>query len=100
MRFSVDPDGTEVGVIHELVDFSGKTVLEVGCGEGRMTWRYAERTASVLALDTNEEKIGHGIRNTPTALQSKVRFIVADITNASLELPQGPFDVAILSHSL
>lgn len=100
MRFSIDPEGTEIGVIHELVDFSGKTVLEVGCGDGRMTWRYADRVASVLALDTNEEKIERAIGNTPEALRSKVRFMVADITDAKLDLPQDAFEVAILSHSL
>lgn len=100
MRVSIDPEGTEIGVIHDLVDFSSKNVLEVGCGDGRMTWRYAERTASVLALDTNEEKIDVATRNTPESLRSKVRFLVADITDAELELPHDPFEVAILSHSL
>jgi ubiquinone/menaquinone biosynthesis C-methylase UbiE len=97
---SIDPEGNEIGVIHELVDFSNKTVLEVGCGNGRMTWRYAEQTASVLALDTNEERIEHAIRDTPEAFRSKVHFIVADITDPELELPQDAFEVAILSHSL
>ncbi|HEX9866522.1 MAG TPA: class I SAM-dependent methyltransferase [Acidimicrobiia bacterium] len=100
MTVSIDPEGTEIGVIHELVDVSGKAVLEVGCGDGRMTWRYAEQTASVLALDTNEEKIEDAIRNTPEALRSKVRFIVADITDAELDLLRDGFEVAILSHSL
>lgn len=100
MSFSTDPEGTEIAVIHELVDFSGKTLLEIGCGDGRMTWRYAEQTASVLALDTNQEKIERAIRNTPEALRSKVRFMVADITDPELALPQDAFEVAILSHSL
>lgn len=100
MSFSIDPEGTEIGVIHELVDFSGKSVLEVGCGDGRMTWRYAEQAASVMALDTNEEKVDKAIRNTPEALRPKVRFQVADITDAELELPEDHFEVAILSHSL
>ena len=100
MIVSIDPEGTEIGVIQKLVDFSNKTVLEVGCGDGRMTWRYAEQTASVLALDTNKERIEHATRNTPAALQSKVRLLVADITDPELDLPQDGFEVAILSHSL
>jgi ubiquinone/menaquinone biosynthesis C-methylase UbiE len=100
MSFSIDPEGTEIGVIHELIDFAGKSVLEVGCGDGRMTWRYAKQAASVLALDANEEKIERAIGNSPEALRSKVRFLVADITDAELELPQDAFEVAILSHSL
>lgn len=100
MSVSIDPEGTEIGVIHKLVDFAGKTVLEVGCGDGRMTWRYAEQAASVLALDTNEQKIEQAIRNTPEPLRSDVRFLAADITDAELELPQDGFEVAILAHSL
>ena len=98
MRDSIDPEGTEIEVIHELVDFSGKKVLEVGCGDGRMTRRYADRAASVLALDPNAEKIERAIDSTPEPLRSKVRFRVADITDA--ELAQQAFEVAILSHSL
>ncbi|MEX2623930.1 MAG: class I SAM-dependent methyltransferase [Acidimicrobiia bacterium] len=98
MRDSIDPEGTEIEVIHELVDFSGKKVLEVGCGDGRMTRRYADRAALVLALDPNAEKIEGAIDSTPEPLRSKVRFRVADIADA--ELAQQAFDVAILSHSL
>jgi ubiquinone/menaquinone biosynthesis C-methylase UbiE len=98
MKDSIDPEGTEIEVIHELVDFSGKKVLEVGCGDGRMTRRYADRAALVLALDPNAEKIERAIDSTPEALRSKVRFRVADIADA--ELVQQAFEVAILSHSL
>lgn len=98
MRVSIDPEGTEIEVVHELVDFSGKKVLEVGCGDGRMTRRYADRAALVLALDLNAEKIQRAIDSTPEPLRSKVRFRVADIADA--ELAQQAFDVAILSHSL
>jgi cyclopropane fatty-acyl-phospholipid synthase-like methyltransferase len=45
-----DPEQAETRAIHELVEFAGMDVLEVGCGDGRLTWRYAERTRSVLAI--------------------------------------------------
>ena len=84
MRDSIDPEGTEIEVIHKLVDFSGKEVLEVGCGDGRMTWRYADRAALALALDPDAEKIERAIDSTPEPLRSKVRFRVADIADAEL----------------
>ena len=40
-----DPEGVERRTIHDLVDFNGKGVFEVGCGEGRMTWLYADAAA-------------------------------------------------------
>ena len=98
MRGSIDPEGTEIEAIHDLVDFSGKKVLEVGCGDGRLTWRYAERAAEALALDPNAEKIQRATDNTPDPLRSRVHFRVADIADA--DLADQAFDVAILSHSL
>ncbi|MGH8937300.1 MAG: class I SAM-dependent methyltransferase [Acidimicrobiia bacterium] len=98
MSVSIDPEGVETRVIHELVDFYGKSVLEVGCGDGRLTWRYAAVAGRVLALDPDEEEIARAIEDTPQALRSKVRFAVADIRQA--ELPEDGFDVAILSYSL
>ena len=98
MTASIDPEGTEVAVIHELVDFSGADVLEVGCGDGRLTWRYAEEASSVIALDPNEGKIERAMEATPVSLLSKVRFVTADI--AEVELSPDTYDVAILAHSL
>jgi 2-polyprenyl-3-methyl-5-hydroxy-6-metoxy-1,4-benzoquinol methylase len=98
MSSSIDPEGTEVTVIHELVDFLGADVLEVGCGDGRLTWRYAEEAATVLAMDMNGEKIKRATAATPASLLSKTSFVVADI--AEVELSPDAYDVAILAHSL
>lgn len=98
LSFTVDPQGVETRVINELVDFDGLRVLEVGCGDGRLTWRYADNASSVLALDVNEEKIEAARRATPDHLRPRVRFEVTDITQE--ELPANSFDAAVLSHSL
>jgi 2-polyprenyl-3-methyl-5-hydroxy-6-metoxy-1,4-benzoquinol methylase len=98
VSYLIDPEGIETGVIHELVDFSGADVLEVGCGDGRLTWRYAEKTTSVLGLDPDEEEIRKAIEATPPFLRSKVRFLVSDVTDH--ELPSDAYDVVILAHSL
>jgi ubiquinone/menaquinone biosynthesis C-methylase UbiE len=98
MGYAIDPEGNETRVLHELIDFRERDVLEVGCGDGRMTWRYAALARSVHALDPNADRIEQGIAATPVALQSAVTFRVADIAQASL--PEEAFDVAILSWSL
>jgi 2-polyprenyl-3-methyl-5-hydroxy-6-metoxy-1,4-benzoquinol methylase len=52
MTIRSDPEGFETAALTELVpDFAGRRVLEVGCGDGRLTRRYADRAASVLAID-------------------------------------------------
>ncbi|HWL50110.1 MAG TPA: class I SAM-dependent methyltransferase [Acidimicrobiia bacterium] len=98
MSSPIDPEGTEIKVIHELVDFSDADVLEVGCGDGRLTWRYAEEAATVLAIDMNGEKIKRAAEAIPPSLRSKLNFVVADI--AGVELSPDAYDVAILAHSL
>jgi ubiquinone/menaquinone biosynthesis C-methylase UbiE len=51
MGYEIEPEGNETRILHELMDFRGKDVLEIGCGDGRMTWRYAQLVRLVLALD-------------------------------------------------
>lgn len=98
MGYTIDPEGLETGVLHELADFTGADVLEVGCGDGRMTWRYADEAAMVLAMDPDGEQVEHAIQATPPHLLSKVRFLEADINQ--IELSSEGFDIAILAHSL
>ena len=98
MSSSIDPEGAEISVIHELVDIAGTSVLEVGCGDGRLTWRYADEATTVLAMDINREKIARAEGASPAALRSKVSLVVADV--AKVGLASDTFDIAILSHSL
>ena len=85
-------------MVHGLIDFRGKDVLEIGCGDGRLTWRYAGRVASVLAIDPKEAKIALAQESTPDYLRHTVTFQVADIS--TFELPEATFDIAVLSWSL
>ena len=41
MRLQKDPEGNEKKYLHQFADLKEKRVLEVGCGEGRLTWKYA-----------------------------------------------------------
>jgi ubiquinone/menaquinone biosynthesis C-methylase UbiE len=93
-----DPEQAETRAIHELVEFAGMDVLEVGCGDGRLTWRYAERTRSVLALDPDVNAIEQARASLPDKWRRRVTFQVADIT--SVDLPQAAFDVVVLAWSL
>ena len=94
----IDPEGVETRVIHELIDFVGKDVLEIGCGDGRMTWGFADVAASVLAFDPNESAIATAREQTRDALKAKVSFHIADTTN--IKLAQGAYDVVVFSWSI
>src|SRR5581483_1988684 len=98
MAYVIDPEGHERETLHTLCDFRGKDVVEVGCGDGRLTWRYADLARSVLGLDPNPVRVEQAMATTPDSLRSTVTFRVADITHTTLA--PSAFDLAILSWSL
>jgi 2-polyprenyl-3-methyl-5-hydroxy-6-metoxy-1,4-benzoquinol methylase len=98
MSIALDPEQAETRAIHSLVDFTGTNVLEVGCGDGRLTWRFAEQARAVLALDPEASAIETAQANCPAHLLQKVTFQTADITR--VELAPTAYDVVVLSWSL
>ncbi len=93
-----DPEGVEVEALAAIADFDGKRVLEIGCGDGRMTWLYAEQAIEVLGVDTDDELIREARAALPNHLADRVEFRVADAQ--SLNVPRPKFDIAFLSWSL
>lgn len=98
MTVALDPEGTETRVIHEMIDFTGMDVLDIGCGDGRLTWRFAESAHAVRGIDPATAAIEKARAAVPDRLRARVTFQVADVTVA--ELPRSAFDVAVLSWSL
>jgi ubiquinone/menaquinone biosynthesis C-methylase UbiE len=94
----VDPDGVENATMRELVDFEARNVLEIGCGDGRMTFWYADEATSVLAIDPDDELIEQARAAMPRGLRRRVRFEAADA--AEIDLPKREFDLALFSWSL
>ena len=93
----LDPEGVETRVIHDMIDFRDKDVLEIGCGDGRMTWRYADTAASVLAFDPDAPSIAAAREDTPERLNSRGVFRVAGIKE--IDLADAAYDVGLLSWS-
>ena len=93
-----DPERTEVRVLRRHVSLNGADILEIGCGDGRLTRRIAHLARSVVATDPNEAYIVRAKAGTAASLQAKVRYRVTAAED--LRLPRQRFDVAILSWSL
>jgi ubiquinone/menaquinone biosynthesis C-methylase UbiE len=93
-----DPRGAEARALAALGDFVGKRVLEIGCGDGRLTWLYAEEAAQVLGIDPEEESIREARAALPDQLEDRVEFRVAEAQ--ALDVPRQRFDIAFLSWSL
>jgi len=68
---------------------AGKNVLEVACGTGYWTERYANAARSVLATDNNGDMLQ--LAQAKNALTECVQFQLAD----ALDLPKGDFNASL-----
>jgi 2-polyprenyl-3-methyl-5-hydroxy-6-metoxy-1,4-benzoquinol methylase len=100
MTVRTDPENNEPRALFELVDFNGQRVLEIGCGDGRLTWRYADRAAHVTAIDPFEKSIKRAKENTPNNLKNRVEFRHIRFDDFAAVSRSSTFDIAILSWSL
>ncbi len=97
MTWTIDPS-SELGALAALGGLAGARVLEIGCGDGRLTREYAAASRSVLAIDSDREAIAKARASLPAELGRRVRFRVGNAVE--LEGPPAAFDAVFLSHSL
>lgn len=100
MAIIKDPENNETFALHAMVDFTNRSVLEIGCGEGRFTWRYADNTAQVTAIDPDGEDIGKAQANMPERLRGKVQFIESTLEDFVGSHSNSKFDIALFAWSL
>lgn len=96
----IDPEKNETQALLAMANLSGRHVLEIGCGDGRLTWRYADKAAHVTAIEPSAEQIRLAKENLPNNLQGRVEFHAATLEDFAANSKASIFDLVILSYSL
>ncbi len=97
MDVTKDPERREVQRLLEYADVQSKRVLEIGCGDGRLTWLYAPAARGVGAIDLDRDALKVARIERPSDLENAVGFAAADSRN--LPFPKSSFDLAIFAWS-
>jgi ubiquinone/menaquinone biosynthesis C-methylase UbiE len=98
MATEVDPAGVMPRVILKAADFRDARVLEVGAGDGRLTFQYAAEPRSIVGIDTQEPDIRAASQSPGVELGRDVRFLCASATALPFSAEQ--FGIVLLASSL
>ena len=105
MTILIDPEQTETAILLDFAgDLAGRRLLEIGSGDGRLTWRFAHLAESVVGIEPSLEKFNRAVTDLPSGLENRVTLLNLDLEDfaASWHLQPEPFrfDLAIMSWSL
>jgi 16S rRNA A1518/A1519 N6-dimethyltransferase RsmA/KsgA/DIM1 with predicted DNA glycosylase/AP lyase activity len=94
MAIIEDPEDHELTALEAVAaSFASRRVLEVGCGDGRLTKRYAHDAASVVAIDPDADAIAELRLALP-------RVDARAIGVEELDLPEQSVDLVLFAWSL
>ena len=91
----LDPDNKYIQAINDHAPLTGKTILEIGCGAGRMTGDIAKYAAKVVATDLDETVLEQAKKNITA---KNIEFL--HTPDGFVALPADSFDLVIYTLSL
>lgn len=92
-----DIENNEKKYLHQFADFANSHVLEIGCGEGRLTWQFAHPSSLTVGLDPDHDALRVASVDAPHELKKKVHFAGAQAEH--LPFSKNTFDLAVLAWS-
>jgi ubiquinone/menaquinone biosynthesis C-methylase UbiE len=95
MTLRIDPEQNEIRALKSVANWHGKEVLEVGCGNGRLTLRLARLGANVRAIDPDPKLIRAARKNLPERLAGRIRYQVGKAEK--LKYSDDTFDLVVFS---
>jgi 2-polyprenyl-3-methyl-5-hydroxy-6-metoxy-1,4-benzoquinol methylase len=94
----LDPEGAHLASLRRLASFEHASVVEVGCGDGRLTSSLAEEAASIVAFDPEADAVATANNRLAADLAERVTFRVGSARQ--IEIPRTQFDIVVFSWSL
>ena len=95
MPLRVDPEQNEMRALKSVTDWRRKHVLELGCGEGRLTRRLAQLSALVSATDPDTQLIRAARRKLVQRLAKRIHYEVGKAER--IDHPSDSFDIVVFS---
>ena len=96
MALIIDPAKNEVRALRNATYWRGKHVIEVGCGDGRLTLRLASLgPLKVEALDPDAKLIRTARKNSPKRYAQRIHYHVGHADK--LKYPADMFDIGVFS---
>ena len=98
MSTEIDPAGVMPRAILKAADFRDARVLEVGAGDGRLTFQYAAEPTSVVGIDTNGADIRAASQRLGMEHHVHLQFLCASAICLPFSAEQ--FEIVLLASSL
>jgi 2-polyprenyl-3-methyl-5-hydroxy-6-metoxy-1,4-benzoquinol methylase len=98
MTLKTDPEQNEVRALRSVADWRRKRVIEIGCGDGRLTLRLARLGASVYACDPDVAAIRAARKTLPQRFARRVEYHVGHAEH--LRPAKETFDLAVFAWAL
>lgn len=98
MGIEVDPEQNEVHALERVTNWRRERVLEIGCGDGRLTLRLARLGAFVHAIDPDAKLIRTARRNLPSRFAKHIRYHVGQAEH--LNYANESFDLVVFAWAL
>lgn len=92
-----DPEEIESRYLRKVGQLERARVLEIGCGDGRMTWLYGYAAGSIAGVDSDFDELRAALDDLPKDLPAAAIFVNAEAEH--LPFPSAHFDAVIFAWS-
>jgi ubiquinone/menaquinone biosynthesis C-methylase UbiE len=93
-----DPENFEIEHLEQIFPDINSRILDIGCGDGRLTRFFAQNASCVVGTDIEPEKLVIASKSLTEPIPGNVNFTAAEAE--LMPFADGTFNLAIFSWSL